>query len=79
MDTIEAGVDDSGNVAEAWEAYTVPTNSVPQGSIPQFQKTHIGFDTAGTIIVSYLVVKDNPGILSLTKESVSCCHRSKED
>ena len=54
MVTIAAGVDGFGNATGAWEAYTVPTNSVPQGGIPEFQQTHIGFDTNGDIIVSYL-------------------------
>lgn len=54
MTTIESGIDAFGDVTGSWEAYTVPTNSVPQGGIPEFQKTHIGFDTNGDIIVSYL-------------------------
>ena len=54
MATIESGVDGDNEVTGSWETYTVPTNSVPKGGIPEFQKTHVGFNTSGDIVVSYL-------------------------
>jgi hypothetical protein len=52
---VQAGVDGDGKVTGQWEFATVPSGTVPQGGVPEFNGLGIGLRTSdGQPVIGYL-------------------------